>query len=340
MRLADARELTQNNNLYRFLLHKDTAAILSSPFNPFKPPTPQTKSDFETKTAAINVTPAAHGQYEIDEIKQDTLWLSAQAGIDEISALRIVALEWQRRPEIQLLNGFSAEEVQGLQDAAGIDNFQASVGGSYLSELLAPVRTLGADYSKFLSTEQRQLRLLDVYLGEKCFIVKVSQQLESAAFRQTLSARHRGLDRNSNGEEFHSPDWIEKLGKSVLEAQSFNPLKTRSNILVQQCINAIEARVRDLQSGSGFFKMEDGRIEVEGAWQTKVMEEMVLIMQTCVIRVQASYEIITSTALLSWLRLMARCSFFDAFELVRRPWSYCMTAANRFRSHAKTSGLC
>src|SRR4051812_10228726 len=102
-----------------FLSHPDSIRLLSESLKPFPSPSAKSKSEFDSKTAAIHVETNGQSSFNLQEIKADALWLSEKAGIDEIAALRIAVLEWQDRPATRLNLGFSSEEATSLQSATG-----------------------------------------------------------------------------------------------------------------------------------------------------------------------------------------------------------------------------
>lgn len=135
------------------------------PTKAFEKPSAQTKSDFDARTAAINVTPAQDGKYDIKVIKEDALWLSKTVNLNEVAALRVTVIEFQTRPQCHLLGPLSTQDVINLQQAVGAD-------GSQASSLLASVNaadTLDVDkiWSEFNTDENRHRRLLEIYLSER-----------------------------------------------------------------------------------------------------------------------------------------------------------------------------
>ena len=143
---------------------------LARPYNPYSytPNTP-TKSTFETKTAAINVTPTTKKDYDITEIKEDALWLSKEAEIDELSALRLVVLEYQTRSAAQLQSEFSDEERIFLQEAAGNGSLELSstLSRTKLASAVSDEHAVDLD-----SKDVRRVRALRLYLSERRYLLK------------------------------------------------------------------------------------------------------------------------------------------------------------------------
>ncbi|KAK4216696.1 nucleoporin subcomplex protein binding to Pom34-domain-containing protein [Rhypophila decipiens] len=139
--------------------------LIQNPTKTFAAPSPQTKADFETKTAAINVVQAPNDQYDLKEIKEDALWLSKAANIDEVAALRIAVLEFQSRARSHLTGPLSSQDVTNIQEAAGVSDAQAS---SILALLnVSAVADADATWAEFETETSRRQRLLATYLSER-----------------------------------------------------------------------------------------------------------------------------------------------------------------------------
>ncbi|KAI9814898.1 MAG: hypothetical protein M1832_005626 [Thelocarpon impressellum] len=292
---SDARR--QQHVLERFLSDPTVRALLVRPFNAFPPPTPQTKAAFETRTAAINVAPNSQAAHRIDDVKDDALWLSREANIDEVSALRIVLLELQSRPFEQLLAGFSDEEVVSLQDVDG----GLALGSSLFlpqSSVLSPlIRNQKADPS-FASARLRRLRFLKLYLSERKYILKVGERL----LKDGLSADH--------------PSWTRQIGKTVISARDSGiGSSTKGKPFAEECFEALQSRVDGLEKGSGWFNDDDEGPDVEAEWGKSLIVEMIHILQLAFLDVDSADTITRTSTLLIYLRFMRKYAFFDKLDL-------------------------
>lgn len=139
--------------------------MIKTPSKAFEKPSPQTKSIFETKTAAINVTPTSNDKYDIKTIKEDALWLSKNADINEVDALRIVVIEFQARPQSHLSGALSTQDVINLQQAVGADGTQANA----LLAFVNATETGDAEkiWTDFNTETCRRRRLTEFYLSER-----------------------------------------------------------------------------------------------------------------------------------------------------------------------------
>ncbi|KAL2006630.1 hypothetical protein VTN00DRAFT_9298 [Thermoascus crustaceus] len=299
-------------SLYPFLSHPESIGLLSRSLNPFVPPSPKSKSDFESKTAAIHVNTSPQASSNLDEIKADTLWLSQKAAIDEVSALRITVLEWQSRPTTRLLAGFSEEEVTSLQDAAGVDNFRVSLAGPRVTDVLKKTAGRDDDASGFDSVERRRLRLRLLYLSERSHILKTSRKLLSLSLRDNIpndSAPVRTQGSNAGTAEKHS---LRYLGATIFKDKLAGEEDSR---FLEECVKAIRSRISELEGDGGWLGAAEGNEECEDTWRTTLVEEIVHIMQILFLQLQASATIPTSELLLSWLRLMADYGFLESLRV-------------------------
>ncbi|KAK4193602.1 nucleoporin subcomplex protein binding to Pom34-domain-containing protein [Podospora australis] len=139
--------------------------LIKQPTKTFEPPTNQSKLDFETKTGAINLVPSPTDPFDLKVIKQDAQWLSKNANINEVAALRIVVVEYQSRAQSHLTGPLSTQDVANIQEAAGVSDAQAS---SILSLLnVTTVADAESNWAEFESEEKRRQRLLTTYLSER-----------------------------------------------------------------------------------------------------------------------------------------------------------------------------
>ncbi|KAG6364876.1 hypothetical protein INS49_006480 [Diaporthe citri] len=143
--------------------------LVRSPANAFAKPTPQSKSEFETKTAAIHVTPTPNEKYDIKAIKEDSLWLSSSFGINEVAALRIVVIEFQSRPQSHLAGPFSTQDIINLHQAVGADGKQANTLLAFVNA--ADTADADAIWVDFNTQAGRRRRLVDLCLSERRYFM-------------------------------------------------------------------------------------------------------------------------------------------------------------------------
>ncbi|KAJ5091537.1 hypothetical protein NUU61_006407 [Penicillium alfredii] len=290
-----------------FLSHPDSVHLLSQSLNPFSPPSAKTKSEFESKTAAIHVETNTQSSFDLKEIKADTLWLSQKAGIDEITALRIAVLEWQNRPATRLTTNFSGEEATSLQSAAGTENLRVSLAGPNLASILKQTAR-EENVSTFDTETNRRLRLRNIYLSERSHIVKTFRKLLALSLHDDISSRPT----LSRGRGSDCKIALYKLGATIFSKKSTGDGLSQ---FLQECIISIRSRLSDLEGDGGWLGAAESNEETEDIWRTTLVEEIVHILQIMFHQLQASADIPSADLLLSWLRLMADYSFLESLQV-------------------------
>lgn len=279
----------------RFLADKTVTELLENPFTAFPPPSQQSKSTFETKTSAINVTPSSSARFDIKEVKEDALWLSKEAQIDEISALRVTVIECQDRTFAQLLGPLSTEELSSIQDAAG--SSQASVPVALLSQG-SDAETL---QKQFDLQDNRRVRLLRTYLSERLFFIKFwAYFFQDTLYLHALQA--------SNGENqgkvpsLYPKDEVSQAWARAVEQPDQTLLKS---------ITAIGRHIESIQDGSGWYKEDGGREDLESEWTNTHITISTHIMEVMFQIIDVSPKVASSKVMLAWLELIYNWKFFQ-----------------------------
>ncbi|KAL9075083.1 MAG: hypothetical protein Q9157_004124 [Trypethelium eluteriae] len=286
--------------LERFLTDEDALKHLETPLDPFSHPSTETKSQFETLTAAINITPSHHGQFDIDQIKADTLWLSEKTKINEPAALRIVVLEWQNRPALQLLDASIG--------ADGGDHTAPDFGSSKpLPQVSAGYSAVGA--GNFSSNPRRQSRLLQSYLSEKSSLLRIAEILIRAQqYEDDVFGRYGEHTPLAKGKErARSDNWVSGLG-SVIQENMHQPGMS----LLTRCQSALERRLEDIETGSGYYG-EELQPSVEETFGAETVKEIIYIMQMMSTFLEA-VSVPDTIAIRAWYSLMIRYQFFNELQ--------------------------
>ena len=274
---------------------------LSKPFDAFPKPSSQTKTTFEQKTSAINVTPSTNSRFDIKEIKEDSLWLSQATNIDEVSALRTVVGECQARTGTQLLGSFSEEELVSLRDASGNSKYSSAIPLSSLPQGLDSKEIKAA----FESQASRRQRILVTYLSEKRHLLKCVEVLLSKS--RVYNAKALG---GREGKDKERASWLETAGNILLQR-----LDTSDDLLLS-AFKSIEANASNLGTGSGCFSEDGGREEIELEWARSQIIEATHAMEIVFEIIDRSDTVTSSRVILEWLRLLQTCGFFDSLENV------------------------
>ncbi|KAJ4370232.1 hypothetical protein N0V86_008969 [Didymella sp. IMI 355093] len=303
--LCEPETASRSEALRDFLTANENAEILSRPWKPFADPSQQEKSKFESKTAPISVTPAQNAHYNLDEVKEDSLWLSKEAQISEYAALQLVAQEWQSRPTVQLLSGLTEEEALSVQDAAGLANFGASTFVPNSSILQTP---LAARSTQFDTQDQRRLRIIEIYHSTCASIVRTSQLLISwGAAPQLRSQTIYGNDYHTVG-----AGWIEELGQRIANAQSSGPATA-----LDQCLQAVKKRCEALDGGYT-WDVADSIIEAASEkWVVAQTVELLHLLHLAHVHADVVTKgFVPAATIEDWLTTLGSRNFFVSFPSV------------------------
>lgn len=243
--------------------------------------------------------------------------------IDELSALRIVVLEWQTRSKTRLLVGLSEDEVVSLQDAAQANAFGASALG-FRSSILPEAIAKDDD---FLTATKRQSRLVEIYLAERRYILKVCEWLLYRGLCDEIpEAAPSGIYDVREAEQAARSHWIFQLGRDMVKESGIAGDASAGNRrYALDCIEALEDRMARITSGqgSGYVKAEGGRDEAQEAYIKNAVLEATHILQILFVVLDTTSEITASDVVLAWFRLNEQYDFFDNFDMVRIPFSCC-----------------
>ncbi|KAF2397782.1 hypothetical protein EJ06DRAFT_498110 [Trichodelitschia bisporula] len=284
-----------NPTLQFFFADPTCESLLRRPFEPFSKPSPSTKSQFETLTAAINVTPTNCGPYDIAQIRSDALWLSAEAKIDEVSALRIVVLEWQKRPAAKLLGGLFPDGIApGVEACSSLASSIFAPGSGGLRD------PMDGTSDAFESEDTRQLRILRLFLSEKAHILRISELLVRI-HGTTLAGDDAGQD---------SWPWAKEIGRGLFSSLCSN---RNSNEFQLQATEGLQNRVTRLESGSSWFASQGGNTEAEATWTEAQIVELISILQYLFTVFDLESGMPSADVVTSLFNFMDRYEFFNQF---------------------------
>ena len=303
-----------NGSLKRHLTDPQTIHLLAHSSSPYSSPTPQTKSTFDTKTSSIHVSPSGNPRYDIQQIKEDTLWLSKETKIDEVSALRIAVLEWQTRPALQLLRGSLIDEIAPLADGIGGSQLQASFTGAALSLFGKSFGTGANALAPSDDAGPRRRRLLETYLSERRYILKTTEYVTFTASCKAQVGLSRSITNQESG-------WLEEVGATIFTIwNDVGSAQSKSKNFVAEAVDALRSRIESLMKGSGWPSEASQQEEIEVAWAKNQILEMIHIMQILLIRLEPSLtKSVPPELILPWYRLMNEVGFFDSLQLVSLP---------------------
>lgn len=184
--LQDPTTPTSHIELLTSVLSSDEALYsLTHPENPFPAPDGSSKTKFESQTSAI-VTSTANSKFpSIADLKKEALALSKTLNIQELSALRLVILEYESRDENAIVKSTFTPQIAEME--------------GLWKESTLKISDLKSDEEL---EKEANTRRLGIYLMEKRYVVVAATFL----IRATLSA-----------EGSNSDAW-KPLGQKVLDA--------------------------------------------------------------------------------------------------------------------------
>ncbi|CAI6332725.1 unnamed protein product [Periconia digitata] len=309
--LCDPKTASKSTPLRNFLSAEENLDILSRPWRPFADPSTQEKSRFETSTAPVNVTPSSNASYNIEHIKDDSLWLSKQANISEYQALRLVVQEWQTRPTTQLLSGLTEEEVLSVQEAAGWSNLGTSTFVPNSSILGNPSTLNLQTDAHFDSVDQRRLRIIDVYYSTRASILRVSQLLLTWGSARDL--RKKPFYPN---EYRICEDWLEQMGQAIAVKQNQKEANTNNANALDKCIEAIKVTLGVMNQGFGWETSESTQEAASARWLQGQTAELLHILHISLVHADLiSREYIPAITIEAWFDTISETNFFRDFPI-------------------------
>lgn len=275
--------------------------MLKAPSKAFAKPSPQTKSTFETKTAAINVTPTSTDKYDIKTIKEDALWLSKNADINEIDALRIVVIEFQTRPQSHLSGSLSTQDVINLQQAVGADGTQANALLAFVNAAeTGDAETIWTDFNTETS---RRRRLAEFYLSERRYF---SLFLDSIL--DLILGRPSGQQRS----EILGDETKQKLQQAIFGDK---PPRDVRNVAREELLTTYLATLPTCLARAE--KGPDGlltTVELELEWLRTTVTEALHLMAAVFQLVSLFEYFCPATIVSTWFKFADSCGFMDRLQ--------------------------
>lgn len=273
--------------------------LLKDPSAVFAPPSTATTENFETKTAPINVTSASNDQVDIKTIKEDAKWLSNNAKLNLVAALRVVVAEIQARPSRHLTGPLSSQDASNLQDAAGLSNGQ---GSSFLAELGAATAADAEDiWSEFEKPEAKKRRIFETYLSERRYFMKAVDYAYSIKIYGRLPI-HASVDGNLS--QVYRLSFPEKAKDEV-------------DTLLPAFLETVAKRLDMVESGLGgltddaLLLVEDTEMAFFATLLTESIHAMSVILQ---LADMLGDGFPSAAAVSSWFSTMGKFAFFSGIQ--------------------------
>ena len=181
--LCDLDSAPENSALEAFLTDPETQHCLCHATSPAPACDPKTRAEFDTKTAPIHISQAAKGEYDLEQLKADALWLSEKTEVEELFALRVVIIEWQQRAQDQLM----AATINNDDAGRGVrQNLRASMLAVSTANLGASTNGADTPAIDFSTEEVRHHRQLQMCVEEPSYMFKLSTELINRAALKDL----------------------------------------------------------------------------------------------------------------------------------------------------------
>lgn len=283
-----------------FLADNYVRSLLKDPSAVFAPPSEAAKKEFDTRTAPVNVTSVP--DHDVKTFKEDSEWLSRNANLNLVAALRVVLVEFQSRPSRHLQGPLSSQDAANLQEAAGLQNGQ---GASFLSELGASSALdsdeIAADFER---ADSRKRRLFDTLLAERrCFMMTMDYLHSIRLYGQLpiFASVHQDL---ALLYELQGPTYAKDETASLIPAY----LK-----IVSGCMNSIEAGFRSL-TDEPLLLIDEMELDWLRSLLTEIVHALSVVFQ---IADCLGNDFPPSGAINQWFSLMDLYNFFDSIQPVR-----------------------
>lgn len=283
-----------------FLNDAHVKRLLSSPATAFAPPDADTKSNYETRTAAANATSSTDGRHDIQKIKEHSQWLSQQANLNLVAALRIVIVEFQNRASSHLAGPLSSQDVTNLREAAELGTGQDSM-------LVSTLGSIGAGdaeslWTMFEEEASTKLRIFDTYLSERRHLMMTVDYIHSIMLYQRLPIA-------TPIEPDHLPSLYSQIEPPTLAVTLKTYLK-----LMENAMENIEAGVETVAKDPDLREEPTTAMEWTRTWLVEVVHSLSVLFQSL-----DAYrkEFAPSSWVGEWFSLMELYAFLDKLEPVR-----------------------
>ena len=233
--LSNVERAHQSSSLRTFLSDQSSFQALATSTRPSRPVNGQARSDFEARTAAINLGQSDLEESDLKQIKDDALWLANLTKIDGITALRTVVVDLQGGPQRRIEQGITEEERLSTHDA---------IDASSTWNRSASVNSLNGTNGKpkpDKGESSRRAQILSSWYREQHGLLMV---------RALLAARNKFPNNSSRlisntAEEDRQEDWIESIHNRLCQiADSRQEYQDPVFATILQTVDCLHARVQ------------------------------------------------------------------------------------------------
>lgn len=282
-----------NTTLESFISDDETRRRLAKPFEPFPAASPQTKTTFDTITAPINASQPPNNDYNLQQLKDDALWLSKDLGIDEVSALRCAIVEWRQRPADILLGK--------VQNGANSQDLTQSYFGKSKASAGAVEEKTGVDFE---DTDLRRQRLVRTCLDERSAASACSALLVSLA---------AGVSGNDLPATPISPKtgtqttWIMLQARRVYD----DIVGKQTTCALSPCIKAATSLSKTLEGSAQWPTALKDRPDLAVVYYDSVIQDLVNIVRVAMVLAFTPGTPVSPEDARDWFKLMESTGFFS-----------------------------
>jgi len=216
-----------------------------------------------------------------------------------------VVLEWQNRPGNRILQGYTAEERISLRSATDTKNLRSSV-------TTKDVDAVARESAKFDSQSKRRFRLLDLFLSERSCLFDVATLIAANSMAQPVEPEGRSYWTGKEKDDIPLP-WLADVAHRVHEA-GISLGKDQQPII--DILEAIEVRLRGLESGSGWAVDEEDTTAIEQMYRQVQLGDFVRLLQLILIESGPVSTPLPASEVRSWFEFVDKYGFFERFQLV------------------------
>ncbi|KAI0382623.1 nucleoporin subcomplex protein binding to Pom34-domain-containing protein [Hypomontagnella monticulosa] len=289
-------------------------SFFTKPGSAFDPPGDKNlhHATFVKKTAAIQVAPAPNDKYDISVIKEDALWLSKNARINEVAALRVVIIEFQSRPQNQLLGPLSNQDVANLREASGAANAQTTnvLPGFKITNTLDAAE-IQANFEK---PESRKRRIFQTYLDETRYYAATNDYLFTLMLQESLPTSPP-----TDASRTIRKSYLEAYGMSPKQPQkspgdtptkTFHALITQYLNLLPDSVSRSQSSIDNIVDDKILLTQELNDLSIQ-TWLTEALHRMVVVFQLLDL---SSDVFVPAQIAQQWFSLVGAMGFLDSLQ--------------------------
>ncbi|KAK0935700.1 hypothetical protein LTR29_012702 [Friedmanniomyces endolithicus] len=312
--LCDLPTALRSVTLEHFLNTAEAIEILANPLAPFPEPSQSSRTRFDTRTAPIHVAQCGSGDYDLEQLKKDALWLAQNVKIEEEAALRIAIVERQERNRDQLVHT-TGRTVKGSGHSGG------TFGASVLRRSAAAFgRSAGAPgVPRFAIGDEhtRRDRVLELYLEERQAVLSISTEL---AGRHVIA---NVTESGANGtwlQDLAARAVAEQHDRATCRESPSEAAKTKQDrckheqAFLEETVKALRDCIERLDDSSrrpSVFGLEPAKQEL---YVSATLVYMTVILRLMLAHLHALDHLPEPTIILHWFNLMDSCAFMQYFQ--------------------------